>query len=155
MFPPDDSPGIEPFREFAAHEAAHAVVTTGLGVVVTRLFVVQLNGAQKLGYTQVSADQVKEDCSHSAPDKQGYKDAGPLKRCIVARAGEVGQRIHIRATTVLWTVGSGRVTSRRSSTTRACQVRSLTRFSTRSANPSSGGSESQSQTGSGAPSCRC
>jgi hypothetical protein len=48
MFPPDDPPGIEVFREWAAHEAAHAVVTTALGIKMLRILVVQLTGLQKL-----------------------------------------------------------------------------------------------------------
>lgn len=45
-----DPPGIEKFREFAAHEAAHAVVAAASGVPVTRVLVVQRSGIQKPAY---------------------------------------------------------------------------------------------------------
>jgi hypothetical protein len=54
QFPPplqDDPPGMEVFAEFAAHEAAHAVVTTALGLIVERILVTQLAASMKRLYS--------------------------------------------------------------------------------------------------------
>ena len=64
QFPPplqDDPPGMEVFAEFAAHEAAHAVVTTALGLIVERILVTQLAASMKRLY---SGRTPEEDCSH-------------------------------------------------------------------------------------------
>ena len=96
---PDDDPlDFDWFRASAAHESAHATVTSALRISVRRILVVQLTGSFKLLYEGCTP---KEDCSHSQPDPHQYREAGPAKRCTVARAGEVGQRIHLRAHAVL------------------------------------------------------
>jgi hypothetical protein len=96
--PADDPFDFETFRAWAAHEAAHAVVTAGLGIPVRRVLVVQLTSELKLLY---DGSDPKEDCSHSKPDSDAYRAADALRRCLVARAGEVGQRLYVGSPTVL------------------------------------------------------
>src|ERR1700728_2569446 len=88
--PADDPPGIETFSAYAAHEAAHATITAALQITVRRVLVVQLTDMMKLFYC---GRKPKEDCSHSQPDCERYRAAGSIKRCLIARAGEVGQRL--------------------------------------------------------------
>jgi hypothetical protein len=88
--PADDPPGIETFSAYAAHEAAHAVITAALGITVCRVLVVQLTDMMKLFH---KGSKPKEDCSHSQPDCGQYRAAGSIKRRVIARAGEVGQRL--------------------------------------------------------------
>ena len=94
----DDPAGLDAFSAVAAHEAAHATVTAALRIAVTRILVVQRSNMERLAYYQ---HQPKEDRSHSQPDPQQYNDAGPSKQCVIARAGEVGQRIHLDVVAVL------------------------------------------------------
>jgi hypothetical protein len=94
----DDPLDPDTFHAFAAHEAAHATVTSALQIEVRRILVVQLTAPFKRLY---DGQTPKESCSHSQPDPQQYKDAGPAQRCTIARAGEVGQRIHLGAAAVL------------------------------------------------------
>jgi hypothetical protein len=97
---PDDPPGIEEFREIAAHEAAHALLAAASGVPSTRVLVVQLDGFQKLNHIQLEGEK-KDDCSHCGFDKDLYDAARPIVRCAISRAGEVGQRLHTESSEVM------------------------------------------------------
>ena len=92
----DDPGGMDWFRAVAAHEAAHAVVTTALGIAVERVLVVQRSGLIRHLYSERYVNHnVKEDCSHSKPNQDQYEKADPVIRCLISRAGEIGQRLHV------------------------------------------------------------
>jgi len=88
----DDPPGMDCFRAVAAHEAAHAVVTDGFGITVQRILVVQ----RTILFKRLYKGQIpREDGSYSQPYKTQRCAAGQIARCLIARAGEIGQRLHV------------------------------------------------------------
>jgi hypothetical protein len=45
---------------------------------------------------RLSPDEDQGDCSGSTPDKAEHNNTTPSNQCLIARAGEVGQRLHLR-----------------------------------------------------------
>jgi hypothetical protein len=87
--------GDDGFRRMAAHESAHALVNAGLGISVVRLLVVQHTHMERLLHAQIKPSDRDEANSHTQPDPAQYRDAPAVTKCLAARAGEVGERLHL------------------------------------------------------------